>query len=69
MILLFLYILSHIGLMLYVCNLAYQVYLQEPKHCNAEILVRLNGELTKTRENLMAVEGKIKLNIFKRKLE
>ena len=60
--LLFLYILSRIGLLLYVFYLVQQMYLQEPIHCTAEILVRLNTELTKTKENLF--EGKVKVKIF-----
>ena len=67
--LLVLYVLSRIGLVLYVCNLAYKVYLQEPKHCNAEMFVSLNTELTKTRENLQVFKGKVKVIFFKCKLQ
>ena len=64
MFLLFLYIASRIGLLLYIFYLAHQIYLQEPKQCTAEILVRLNTELTNTRENLRNFEGKVKVKIF-----
>ena len=65
--LLFLYILSRIGLLLYIFYYAFQVYLQEPKQCTSEILVTLNTELTKTRENLRVFEGKVKVKFFSNK--
>ena len=64
MFLLFLYILSRIGLLLYVIHLVHQVYLQEPEQCTAEILVRLNTDLTKTSENLRVYKGKVKVKLF-----
>ena len=63
--LLFLYILSRIGILLFICNHFYQEYLQEPKQCSAEIHDRLYNELTKTRETLRILEGKIEIKYFK----